>query len=209
MRPGGINFKVMNVWKILFVLTLALNGARGAAAEAKPPAGTNARPDYVLAANDVVAVIVYQEEDLSAKVRVSKDGSIVLPLLGSVTVGGKTREAASRHIRDLLAEKYLVSPQVSLDIAEYAKRRFTVLGQVSRPGSFEMPGDESVNLLQAISMAGGYTRLGTGRGVTVQRGQGADKQTFKLDADAMAKDKDVKIFEVEADDTITIGEKIF
>ncbi len=199
----------MNVWKILFVLALVWNGARATAAEPPAAPATNARPDYVLAANDVVAVIVYQEEDLSAKVRVSKDGSIVLPLLGAVTVGGKTREAAARMIRDLLAEKYLVSPQVSLDIAEYAKRRFTVLGQVARPGSYEMPGDESVNLLQAISMAGGYSRLGTGRGVNVQRGQGADKKTFKLDADAMAKDKDVKIFEVEADDTITIGEKIF
>ncbi len=199
----------MNVWKMLFVLALALGGARVTAADATPAVSTNARPDYILAANDVVAVIVYQEEDLSAKVRVSKDGSIVLPLLGAVTIGGKTREAAARMIRDLLAEKYLVSPQVSLDIAEYAKRRFTVLGQVARPGSYEMPGDESVNLLQAISMAGGYSRLGTGRGVNVQRGQGPDKKSFRLDADAMAKDKDVKIFEVEADDTITIGEKIF
>ena len=198
----------MNLWKILFVVALGWFSTRATAAET-PAISTNARPDYILAANDVVAVIVYQEEDLSAKVRVSKDGSIVLPLLGSVTVGGKTREAAARKLRDLLAEKYLVSPQVSLDIAEYAKRRFTVLGQVARPGSYEMPGDESVNLLQAISMAGGYSRLGTGRGVNVQRGQGADKKTFKLDADAMAKDKDVKIFEVEADDTITIGEKLF
>ena len=178
-------------------------------APATPATATNARPDYVLVANDIVFVKVYQEDDLDAKVRISKDGSIVLPLLGSVTVGGLTREAASRHIRDLLGVKYLVNPQVSLDITEYAKRRFTVLGQVQRPGSFEMPGDESVNLLQAISMAGGYTRLGAGNRVTLQRGQGADKKVFKLDADSMAKDKDVKTFEIQADDTITIGEKIF
>ena len=178
-------------------------------APAAPATNTNARPDYVLVANDIVFVKVYQEDDLDAKVRISKDGSIVLPLLGSVTVGGLTREAASRHIRDLLGVKYLVNPQVSLDITDYAKRRFTVLGQVQRPGSFEMPGDESVNLLQAISMAGGYTRLGAGNRVTLQRGQGADKKVFKLDADSMAKDKDVKTFEIQADDTITIGEKIF
>jgi len=170
---------------------------------------SSARPDYVLTANDIVHVMVYQEADLEAKVRISKDGSIVLPLLGSVTVGGQTRESAARMIRDRLGEKYLVNPQVSMEIVEYAKRRFTVLGQVQRPGSFEMPGDESVNLLQAISIAGGYTRLGAGNRVTVQRGQGPDKQTFKLDADSMARDKNVKIFEVLADDTITIGEKIF
>ena len=203
----------MRIGTILSTLLLTLGLLRpAAAAETKAPAtvtATNARPDYVLVANDIVFVKVYQEDDLDAKVRISKDGSIVLPLLGSVTVGGLTREAASRHIRDLLGAKYLVNPQVSLDIVEYAKRRFTVLGQVQRPGSFEMPGDESVNLLQAISMSGGYTRLGAGNRVTVQRGQGADKKVFKLDADSMAKDKDVKTFEIQADDTITIGEKIF
>jgi polysaccharide export outer membrane protein len=172
-------------------------------------ASTNARPDYVLTANDIVHVKVYQEDDLEAKVRVSKDGTIVLALIGTVKVGGKTREQAAHHIRDLLAEKYLVNPQVSVDIVEYSKRRFTVLGQVQRPGTYEMPGDESVNLLQAISMAGGYTRLGTGRGVTVQRGQGPDRQVFKRDADSMAKNKDSENLEVMADDIITVGEKIF
>jgi polysaccharide export outer membrane protein len=172
---------------------------------ASSAAPTNARPDYVLTANDVVHVKVYQEDDLEGRVRISKDGTIVLALLGAVNVGGKTREQAARHIRDLLADKYLVNPQVTMEIIEYAKRRFTVLGEVQRPGTFEMPGDETVNLLQAISMAGGYTRLGTGRGVTVQRG----RENFELNADAMAKNKDVKIFEIQPDDVITVSQKIF
>ena len=198
------------MWKNIFTSTLAtLWCVAAGAAETTGGAATNARPDYVLTANDVVHVKVYQEEDLEAKVRVSKDGSIVLALIGTVNVGGKTREQAAKQVRDLLAEKYLVNPQVSLDVVEYSKRRFTVLGQVQRPGTYDMPGDESVNLLQAISMAGGYTRLGTGRGATIQRGVGEHKKSFKMDADSMAKDKDVKIFEIEADDTITIGEKIF
>ncbi|HEY0550295.1 MAG TPA: polysaccharide biosynthesis/export family protein [Verrucomicrobiae bacterium] len=201
----------MNAGKIIFALAAAgwCAVTVGAETNATPVSGTNARPDYVLAANDTVMVKVYQEGDLDAKVRISKDGTIVLPLLGQVTVGGKTREDAAKWIRDLLAEKYLVSPQVSLDIAEYSRRRFTVLGQVQRPGTYDLPGDEAVNLLQAISMAGGYTRLGTGRGVNVQRGQGADKKIFKLDADSMAKEQGVKVFEIMADDTITVGEKIF
>lgn len=194
------------------LLALAFAGLAGADTNSVAPANGTAtnsstRPDYVLTANDIVHVRVYQEDDLEAKVRISKDGSIVLSLLGSVTVGGMTREQAARMIRDRLGEKYLVNPQVSLDIVEYAKRRFTVMGHVQRPNSYEMPGDESVNLLQAISMAGGYTRLGAGNRVTVQRGQGPEKQVFKLDADSMAKDKNVKIFEVLADDTITVPEK--
>jgi protein involved in polysaccharide export with SLBB domain len=201
------------MWKTTVIATLALWCVPSSAADiiSTNASGfaTNARPDYVLAANDILHVKVYQEDDLEAKVRVSKDGAVALALIGTVRVGGKTREQAAKHIRDLLAEKYLVNPQVSLDIVEYSKRRFTVLGQVQRPGTYEMPGDESVNLLQAISMAGGYTRLGTGRGVTIQRGQGESKEVFKKHADSMAKDKDVKIFEIQPDDTITIGEKIF
>ena len=202
----------MTVRKLFCALGLAAFCVVATGAQTNTPplaAATNSRPDYVLVANDIIVVKVYQEDDLDAKVRISKDGSIVLPLLGTVTIGGKTREQAAKMIKDLLAEKYLVNPQVSLDIAEYSKRRFTVLGQVARPGTFEIPGDESVNLLQAISMAGGYSRLGTGRGVTVQRGQGPEKKSFKLDADAMAKDKGVTIFEILPDDTITVGEKLF
>jgi polysaccharide export outer membrane protein len=198
------------------MLLLALTSWAAGAADLQPAAATNSastnkpvRPDYILVANDVVHVKVYQEDDLEAKVRVSKDGSVVLSLLGSVTIGGKTREQAAKHIRDLLGDKYLVNPHVSLEILEYSKHRFTVLGQVQRPATYDMPGDESVNLLQALSMAGGLTRLGAGSRVTVQRGQGTDKQVFKLDADAMAKDKDAKVFEVLPDDTITVGEKIF
>ncbi len=176
---------------------------------AATPANTNARPDYVLAPNDTIMVKVYQEERPRCEGAHFERRHHRVASARPVSVGGKTREDAAKLIRDLLAAKYLVSPQVSLDIAEYSKRRFTVLGQVQRPGTFEMPGDESVNLLQAISMAGGYTRLGTGRGVSVQRGEGSDKKVFKLDADSMAKDKDVKNFEIIADDTITIGEKIF
>ena len=202
----------MNMWKTFCVLALTVCCGPSVSAETNslpPVTATNARPDYVLVPNDIVVVKVYQEDDLDAKVRISTDGSIVLPLLGPVTVGGKTREKAAKAIKDLLAEKYLVSPQVSLDIAEYSKRRFTVLGQVQRPGTFEMPGDESVNLLQAISMAGGYTRLGAGNRVTLQRLQGGENKSMKLDADAMAKEKGVKIFEILPDDTITVGEKIF
>ena len=196
------------IFAIVAMFSCAASGAETATAKADIGA-TNARPDYVLTANDVVHVRVYQEDDLEAKVRISKDGTIVMALLGPVRVGGKTREQAARDIRDLLAEKYLVSPQVTIEITEYAKRRFTVLGHVQRPATYEMPGDESVNLLQAISMAGGYTRLGTGRGVTIQRGQGEKKQVLTLNADAMAKEKDVKVFEILQDDVITVGEKLF
>jgi protein involved in polysaccharide export with SLBB domain len=202
--------------KYLFVMFACVACILARAAETKVAAinstnGVNAgaRGDYLLVPSDVVQVKVYQEDDLDAKVRLAKDGTVTLPLIGAINIGGKTREQAAALIKKKLGEKYLVNPQVTVEVVDYSKRRFTVLGQVQRPGTFEFPGDENVNLLQAISMAGGYTRLGSPGKVTVQRGEGANKRIFKLDADSMAKDKNEPVFEIQPDDTISIGEKIF
>ena len=168
---------------------------------------TAASPQYVLRAGDVVQVKVYQEEDLTSVSRIGTDGTIAMPLLGSVKVISNTVDEASTIIRDLLAKDYLVNPQVSLNVTEFAKRRFTVLGQVQKPGTYDMPTDESVSLLQAIATAGGYTRIGNPRRITVQRTVDKVNTQIKLDAEAMAADKKQKPFVIQPDDVITVGEK--
>ena len=163
---------------------------------------------YVLRPNDVVEVRVYQEEDLTTKARIASDGTVTLPLIGTVTIGSNTVEQAITQIQNLYAKDYLVNPQVTLIIPEYGKRLFTVLGQVNRPGTYEMPSNNSLNLLQAIALAGGYTRIGNPHKVTVQRIVNGENKIFKnLDAEDMAKKKDSKPFEIQPDDTITVGEK--
>ncbi len=176
-------------------------------AGAPPPAVTAVSPEYILRPGDVVQVKVYQEEDLTSISRIGKDGAITMPLLGSVKVASNTVDRASTIIRDLLAKDYLVNPQVTLNVSEFAKRRFTVLGQVQRPGTYDMPADESVSLLQAIATAGGYTRIGNARKVTVQRTVGGENKVLRLDAEAMAQDKKQKPFEIQPDDVIVVGEK--
>jgi polysaccharide export outer membrane protein len=166
-------------------------------------------PTYVLSPNDVVQIKVYQEDDLETKARIGKDGTITFPLLGVVHIGGKTIEQAAGVLREKLDKDYLVNPQVSLIVVEYAKRRFTVLGQVQKPGSFEIPSEESVTLLQAIGMAGGYTRLANRSNVTVSRLVRGKKTTLILDAKRAASDSDTKAFEILPEDTITIAERIF
>jgi polysaccharide export outer membrane protein len=130
-----------------------------------------------------------------------------MPLLGTVEIGSNTVENAITMIREKLAKDYLVNPQVSLSIVEYGKRRFTVLGQVTRPGTYEMTSDEPMNLLQAIATAGGYTRIGNPRKIIVERLVGNEKEIHKLDAESMAEDKKSKPFILLPDDTVTVGEK--
>jgi len=163
---------------------------------------------YVLGFNDVVQMKVYQEDDMTTQVRIEKDGNVALPLLGSVVIGGKTLEQATKQITELLNKDYLVNPQVNLTVVEYAKRKFTLLGQVQRPGTYEIPNEESINLLQAIAIAGGYTRLGAPWKITVQRMVNGEQKVFKLNAETMSKDKTSKPFIIQTDDTITVGEKL-
>jgi polysaccharide export outer membrane protein len=162
-----------------------------------------------IGAADVLQVAVYQEEDLNAKVTVDGKGMVSLPLLGSVHVGGRTTDEAAAVIRDLYGKDYLVNPQVTVAVTERAKRRYTVLGQVSRPGVYEFPPEESVTLLQAIAMAGGYTRLASPSKLTLQRQEREGLRVLKVDAQAMARDQNATPFQVLPDDVITVGERIF
>lgn len=215
----------MKTRRLLSCILLALGaGACAAAAQTfPPPAATNPPPEqvglpaspaavsqtYVLSPNDMVLVKVYQEEDLETRMRVAKDGTSSFPLIGVVQLGGKTINQAANLIRDALGKDYLVNPQITVTVVEYAKRRFTVLGQVQKPGTFEIPNEESVTLLQAIAMAGGYTRLANRAGVTVTRAVGGRKVIHTLDVKSAANDVDTKPFEILHEDTITIPERLF
>ncbi len=143
--------------------------------------------EYVLRPGDMVQVKVYQEEDLGATSRIGSDGTLTVPLLGSIKVVSNTVGQATMTISNMLARDYLVNPQVTVNVTEFAKRRFTVLGQVQRPGTYEMPAEEAVNLLQAIATAGGFTRIGNARKITVQRTVGQDNLKIRLDSEAMSK----------------------
>lgn len=163
---------------------------------------------YRLTANDVLKIKVYQEEDLTTDLRISKDGTATFPLLGAISLGGKSIEEATAMVRDLLAKDYLVNPQVTITVTEYAKRRFTVLGQVGKPGIYEFPNEEGVTLLQAIGMAGGFTRLARTSTVTVTRTSGGNR-TITVNVKANTNDPATKQFEVLQDDTVQVGERTF
>ena len=195
------------------VLLLSVSGRTGYTAEANglrtsasaASAVSTPAKTYVLSPNDLVLVKVYRHDDLESKLRLASDGTTTFPLLGTVELGGKTLEEATVYFRDLLGKDYLVNPQVTVTILEYAKRRFTVLGQVQKPGAYEIPSEESVNLLEAIAIAGGFTRLANSAKITVTRTVGDKKASFVLDAKDMATDTE---FVVRPDDTITIPQRI-
>ncbi len=173
------------------------------------PAPNIPRSNYILAPSDLVEVKVYQEDDLETKVRVARDGTITFPLVGAVKVGGKSPQEAAESIRDRLARGYLINPQVTVNVLEYTKYRLTVLGQVQKPGSYDFPDRERLTLLEAIGLAGGYTRGANPSKVVIKRFVNGQETVFQVDAKTMASQGSAKGFEVQPGDVITVAESIF
>jgi protein involved in polysaccharide export with SLBB domain len=173
--------------------------------------GVSAPAGYILSPNDQVAVEVFGEDDLRTNGRLNPEGNLSLPLLGSIHLAGLTLTQAASKLTELYGRDYLVSPKVNVMLLGYAKRRFSILGQVNRPGSYEMPDSNpgGIDLLEAVAMAGGYTRIAAPERVTVRRHTAAaGDQIFKVNAKRFTKGSGGG-FRVEPGDTITVGESIF
>ena len=171
-----------------------------------PVATLSAPTGYVLSPNDQVAVEVFGEEDLRTNGRLNGEGNLSVPLLGSIHLAGLSLSQAASRLTDLYGRDYLVNPKVNVMLVGYAKRRFTMLGQVNRPGSYEMPegSPDGIDLLEAIAMAGGYTRIAAPEKVSVRRGN----QVVRVDAKRQARGGH-SVFQVQPGDTVTVGESIF
>ena len=180
--------------------------AAPAQSSAPAPATLSAPSGYILSPNDQVAVEVFGEEDLRTNGRLNGEGNLSVPLLGSIRLSGLTLSQAAAKLTELYGRDYLVNPRVNIMLLGYAKRRFTMLGQVNRPGSYEMPegSPEGIDLLEAIAMAGGYTRIAAPEKVSVRRGN----QVLRVDAKRQARGSH-SAFTVQPGDTITVGKSIF
>lgn len=111
--------------------------------------------EYKIGAQDLLDISVFGLDDLNRTVRVSEDGTITLPLLGEIKVGGLTKTGLENKLNGLLEEKYLHNPQVTVFIREHQSTRVSVLGAVKNPGLYDLLGRET--LMQIISQAGGLT----------------------------------------------------
>ena len=168
----------------------------------------SAPSDYQLSTDDQIAVEVFGEDDLRTAARLNADGAVSLPLLGSVQLARLTLPQAARKLTELYGRDYLVNPKVNVMLIAYAKRRFTLLGQVNRPGSYDMPdgSPSGIDLLEAIAIAGGYTRIAAPERISVKR----RNQVMRVDAKRLARRGGKEgNFLVEPGDTITVAESLF
>ena len=136
---------------------------------------------YVLRPNDTISLSVYQELDLSVKVRILKTGEASFPLIGSVAVGGLSVATAAEKIRSLYAKDYLVDPKLNLTVDEYATEYISVIGAVKVPGQIPMPVSGKLDLASAMATAGGLNENADANGIQLVRASGSTS-TFSMDA---------------------------
>ena len=202
----------MNTWyrsPVILFLIAALARDEVFAAPKSEAAELVPRPSHILVPNELIEVKVFQEPDLDVSTRIPEDGRVTIPLIGEVAIAGLTVQAATHLIRDRLKARFLVNPQVTVSVLEEAKRLFTVLGQVQRPGTYRFPERQALDLVQVIGIAGGYTRIADLGRITVKRRANGQEIVFRLDGKRMARDQKTGPFAVEAGDLITVGERLF
>ncbi len=110
--------------------------------------------DYTIRERDVLKISVYDHPDLTMSVRVASDGTITYPLIGTLHVKGLTEKEVQEKIRALLADGFIVNPQVSVLVEEY-KDFVYVTGEVKKPGAYQY--EDGMNVLKAVTLAGGFT----------------------------------------------------
>jgi len=131
--------------------------------------------DYLLGSGDQIEITVYNESDLTTKVKIDKSGLISFPFLDDIQVNGLTTKEVANVIKVGLLGDYIIDPQVTVSIIVY--RPFFIHGQVNRPGGF--PFQDDLTLDKAIALAGGLanrasktdwkiTRIVNGKTVTIQ-----------------------------------------
>ena len=169
----------------------------GCATRAPPARTAAATPfavdDYRLGTGDHIRVNVFNEPTLSGEFSIAADGSVALPLIGSVPASERTTTQLTAQITAKLAAGYLLAPRVSIDVLSY--RPFYILGEVNKPG--EYPYVVGLTVENAIATAAGLTYRGDRRRVYLKNLGGADEAAVP------------PTFRVRPGDTIRVGERYF
>jgi len=132
---------------------------------------------FIIGIDDLLAINVWKEPDITRSVPVRSDGMISLPLVGELQASGRTPHQLEIAITEKL-KNYISEPEVTVIVQEIRSQKFNILGQVARPGSY--PLTNSTTVLDAIAMAGGFKDFAKQKNVYVLR-QNADGKESRLD----------------------------
>jgi len=162
-------------WTLLSALILFSAALPAFAQEVKMPPVLFPGPDYIIGSGDVLEISVWKDEALTKLITVLPDGKIQFPLVGDFTAAGKTVGQLREEMKTKVA-KYVPDPVLSVDVKQINSMQIYVIGRVNAPGRFVL--NSNVNVLQALSMAGGLNAYAKRNKIKIFRDNGSAAKIF-------------------------------
>jgi polysaccharide biosynthesis/export protein len=198
MRPHFFLISILLIAQVLGCAPVRPGAAK--ASLETPSASTSA--DYQVGPEDVLDITVWKEDGLKKEVLVRPDGGISFPLIGEVQAVGKTTGELQKEITQRLS-KFIPRPSVNVALLKTASYKVYVMGRVNKPGEFTL--GRRIDVLQALSMAGGLTPFAAASDIRVIRKTNGKEVSFKFDYNAAEKGQDLsKNIELKSGDTVVV-----
>jgi polysaccharide biosynthesis/export protein len=140
-----------------------------------------AHAQYVIGPQDVLAITVWDQPDLSGKFTVEADGTFTFPLIGRIKAGGLTMRDVEESLKKQLLNGFFKNPQLSVSVDQYRSQRIYVVGEVRQPGPQPLTGD--MTLIEALARAGSTSERASREAVIVRARAGATGPVLPNEAD--------------------------
>lgn len=166
---------VASLWITMMALVLGLAPLAATSQDTQKQVATDKAGEYRLHAGDGLTISVWKELDLQRKVMIRPDGRFSFPLTGEIQAAGRTPDEVRIEIENSL-KKLIPEAVVTVIVEEFNGNRVYVIGQVTKPGMYVM--NPSLNVLQALSLAGGSTPFAKLDNISIIRGSGPAQKTM-------------------------------
>jgi polysaccharide export outer membrane protein len=190
---GGLLSAILSatLWAQTGVHSAASAIPAASASAARPASDSPTQPHdnaFIIGNDDVLAINVWKEPDITRSVPVRSDGKISLPLAGEVQASGLTPLALEKEIAAKL-KNFIAEPEVTVMVQQVNSQKFNILGQVARPGSYLI--SNSTTVLDAIALAGGFRDFAKKKSIYVLRQNSGGEARLPFNYKAVSQGKDM------------------
>ena len=194
-------------FRTLLISAFIVLSSCGVAQSVQPDAETQSlsstvSPSYKIGPGDVLRVSVWKEEGMEQEVLVKPDGGITFPLAGDIQASGLTTQELTDALKSKL-KRYIPNPVVTVSVLQSISNKIYVVGKVSRPGEYKAT--HYMDVLQALSLAGGLTPYAESDEIKIIRRRNGKKEVYEFDYDDVISGKKLEMnIILEAGDTIAV-----
>lgn len=196
--------RIVRAWLLSLVALYGVTAAMASDATVDSGAkSSNGVPHaYELKAGDVLDISVWKESDLQREALIRPDGSFTFPLAGEIDARGKTVDDVRKILIERL-QKFVPTPVVTVAVKSIAGNRIYVVGKVNRAGDFPLV--NSIDVMQAISLAGGTTPYAAINDIVILRRQNGRQQSFKFHYSDVSRGRNLsQNIQLESGDTVVV-----